>query len=621
MQRVAVCALAGLHAAGGIAGCTIVQSFVEPAPEIGPERCTNGRDDDLDGAIDAEQLGCSPYWPVPVQLPEPPAWACARGLVPDGIGACTDPAGVRSTEASGCHAGWRPRVLAEPDGTEAAIAVPVAVCEPARDANGTDAGCAEAVPDVSAARVRAGASAGGDGSVGRPYPSLRAALAGGATSLWLEPGIHEATDPIVIAADVEVSMASACDAVLGVSGAELLVVSGRLSLRRITLRGDVRVEPRGLLAIERSTLEPGTAGLVVRVGLDGVAELDRVRAADATEGAGGVLRLELDATSTVTVTNSVLGELVAAGRNARLVLAASSIWAADAPVAAVSGPFASVDVRDVWIARRRGSSSESALISARQDAELSVSLSYLEPGAGGALELEGAAAQGIVTDVVVAGDAEAALDPPGAPMLGATHGAALSLSRVALLSPASDGVVAHGDGTTVSANDLTVYRDSRCRYEGEIPATTSAVRSVEGACLSADGLYIEGVDGSGIFVEGTCAPMLSRVTVDRVRSRDCRDGLRGFEGVGVLIGRGVAASLTQFLVRRTNGCGVLYDRHAIVTEGALLENVSGLCTWDLTRIDVPAAVVFRDNGSDSATIGGCFVGTSVGCGSRLPECP
>ena len=42
------------------ATCTLVQTYRMPVLEDGPALCTNGRDDDLDGDVDAEERNCSP---------------------------------------------------------------------------------------------------------------------------------------------------------------------------------------------------------------------------------------------------------------------------------------------------------------------------------------------------------------------------------------------------------------------------------------------------------------------------------------------------------------------------------------------------------------------------------
>lgn len=608
----ALCLLGVLEATA----CTIIERYPEPIVETGIDLCTNRQDDDFDGLADEAEAQCAPFWPALVERPSPPAWACP--------------------------AGWVPQVLAASDGPDAAaIDLSVAVCVP---------GAAIAAPLLPCASPAGGrftyvapVGADGDGTEARPFGSIDEATRAGAHDLWLTAGVH--TPPSTLGdGAAPLTLSSDGSATLSNEEGVLLYLTGPVTLCGLAIRTGLSVDaPTTVVVSDGSLNAPGPAPLTISAASASELILRRVTAAPTTD-----LAIALSPTVRATLSESAFGRVHVVGTNAHVTLRQATFAAGVEPAVALSGPFAALVASDVRILRPPDIPTEAALLEARDGVLVDVRSALLSPGQGGGLLLDGTETHADLADVVLEWPATMLAEPAGRPAISVTGAATLTTVRLALLNPPSDGVVEDHALSAAHLTDTIVYRDSRwsdgvepqsCGGDGGVecglgrtcdgascvlPWTVAAVRLSSGA-LDVERLYVEGVDGIGVWFGAQGTGSLKSVTIVRVRARVCSAGRRSNKGVGIYVESGASPDLSYFLIDRTNGAGLSYDAATGYqpTDGAFLDNLSALWTGHLgVRARTPPRVVFRGNGSDYDFGGGsCFREISVDCNRRLEVCP
>lgn len=607
-----------LFGLGGLfSGCAMALSYPGPIAETAdPELCSNGRDDDFNGILDEDEPGCAPFWPTPVALPSPIEFECPQG--------------------------WHEVVLGRPDeSTTAEIDVEVSVCEPG--AGFPVLGC-ETSPSADMAHV-ATQGTGGDGSPEQPFGSIAEAMAGGGRNLWLLEGRHDAAGLEVVIGE-ELIIHAACNATLFADD-EPVRVGGALVLAGMSVEAELDVGDEGRLEVSDAFFVTEGRPLELRTGVGARVTLNRV-----AQRGPHPLHLKVGIITAVEVEDAALGPLNVTVENGRLSVQRAALDFFG--TMALSGEFATASAQDV-ILRLAPSRPETAapLVQAIQDATLTLVRAWLQTEAA-ALRVVGASF-GINGAVVTVGTPEALVDPSLPAAISCEkvsdeqdgHGCTADIEGLVILHPLSDGLLAAGAGSSITARRVVVYRDSRINYEETpaacaaksdcgpglvcdgsqcaIPWSAVAVGTENGACLDLESIYVEGVDGVGIQLGPGCSSTheLREVTISRVHARECHNGLRSFRGRGIDVDPSAEIDVSGFLVENTSGCGLSVGPTQVSNlHGASVSNLGGICVGNSFSFPVPPDVVFRNNGNDKGAAGNnCFKGISVGCPSALDVCP
>jgi hypothetical protein len=611
-------AAVALSCAALLGACTLIATYPSPVDEAAsPDLCTNRRDDDFDGLVDAAEARCAPFWPVPVALPSPPDWTCPEGwhVLP-----------VQAVDAAAV----------------AAIDIDVSTCEPGPDLGTDPSACALLSPGADAAWVAAGATLG-DGSPTRPFGTIDEALRAGARVLWLQAGDHVAPATIHMEPGETLTARAQCDATLGASGAMFAVEGGgALALAGVSLTSGLDVGERTDLDIRDAAIATPDA-FVLRLALSANATFLRIH--DAT--VAGV-RVEVGPTATLRLTDVALGPAQIDVIDGRVVIQRAAMGASSGSVVDVAGAFASLLASDWRVSRPPDVALGAPLVRASSGAAVTLDRVYLG-GSGGSLRVEGTDSHVDASDIIVDVADAGALLAPEQVAIDVAGGSTASFVRAAILSPLGDGITAHGTQSSVTLDDVIVYRDSRVAYPEPdavscdpsiadacergwecdnghcvAPWSISAIRATGGACLTLSRAYLEGVDGAAVSVAPGCAHQLDELTVSRVRARACSRGLRSFHGRGVEVLEETQFTLTRFTIDATNGCGLSVPFHLLSSlTGALTRNGTALCgDSGFIPPPPPRGIVFRDNSADYGnSFTNCFGEISVGCGTLLADCP
>lgn len=577
-----------------------------------------------------------------------------------GVDSATIAAAPIAPTLTPCAAGWREVVSAEgvtacepwPEGGRQACAdfethlpgepgcAPIGTACPGGD-------FAEDLPtDSPIVYVLASAAAGGDGSLARPYASLRTAISRAASTravvaigrgrytpwLQLADGVTlwgACPEQTVLAGDVETGSVLAMAGVSatlrnlsidhpGAAAVGALGAGAEVRLEGVVVRASfgaaVNAVDGGHIAMNR-VLVTGTlptadgSGPAIAVDTASTMDLQRVALEDSVT-MGAYIR---DVGTAITIEDSVIADVAArgrlqpggvqVGRGASLVLRRSVIERATDVGLIASGAGTTVELSDCVIrdGQPTGADTGGWGVSVAVGATVTMQRVLIERNRDVGVLVDSAGTALMAQDLVVRDTAGAAPGAEQGRALGVQLGATLVGQRVVLERSGDVGLVVMDPGTTIEIDDLVV-RDVES-HQGD--ATFGRGVLVQSASAVLRRVLVERTRDVGVLALADGAVVdATDVVVRETRLRGCVDTTCAEAGFGHGAGaiEGATMTMTRFVVTGSAACGILLADRAEVdlADGVISGNPIGVCVqidgYDVARLS--QRVALEDNGSN-----------------------